>query len=168
MLRCNIETTLQFPYSTSVLLDELKHDNKVLSDQWNTMLAAIAPVPTYGFLLSLDDAKARIAAAKTAAQASEPQLGDLADQLYSDNFLDLNHRANGPISKNPGEVVALIKTMKELDGLGYEVDWRKSSRMFLGNDNNTIKSSRFRTLMTTNLGNEGRIHERSHSEIANG
>jgi hypothetical protein len=47
MLQYNIETTLQFPDSTSGLLDELKHENKVLSDQWNTMLAAIAPVPTY-------------------------------------------------------------------------------------------------------------------------
>jgi hypothetical protein len=94
----------------------------------------------------LDDAKARNATAKTAAQASDPQLGDLADQLYSvDKFLDLEHKANGPVSKNPGEVVALIKTMKELDGLGYEVDRRKSSRMLLPscllskNDNNTIK-----------------------------
>ena len=47
MLQYNIETTLQFSDSTSGLLDELKHENKVLSDQWNTMLAAIAPVPTY-------------------------------------------------------------------------------------------------------------------------
>jgi hypothetical protein len=47
--------------------------------------------------------------------------------------------------------------MKELDGLGFKVDWEKSSRMFLGNDNNTIKSSRFRVLMTKHLGNEGRI-----------
>jgi hypothetical protein len=67
MLRCNTETTLQFPCSTSVLLNELKHENKVLLDQWTKMLTAIAPVPTYGFVLPLDEAKARNAAARTAA-----------------------------------------------------------------------------------------------------
>jgi hypothetical protein len=109
MLQYNIETTLQFSDSTSGLLDELKHENKVLSDQWTKMLAEFNP-PVGQFVLSLDEAKARNAAAKTAAaQASEPQLGDLA-QLYSvDHFLDLDHKANGlVVSKNPGEVVALI------------------------------------------------------------
>jgi hypothetical protein len=44
-------------------------------------------------------------------------------QLYLlDNLLDLEHKLNGPVRKNPGEVVALIKTMKELEGLGYEVE----------------------------------------------
>jgi hypothetical protein len=44
-------------------------------------------------------------------------------QLYLlDNLLDLEHKLNGPVRKNPGEVVALIKTMNELEGLGYEVE----------------------------------------------
>ena len=34
MLRCNTETTLQFPDSQSALLKELKYKNKVLSGQW--------------------------------------------------------------------------------------------------------------------------------------
>ena len=81
MLRCNIETTLLFPYATSVLLEELKLENEVLSDQWKTMLAAVAPErPERPFVLTLDQAKAKNDA-KNAAQASEPQLGILADQL---------------------------------------------------------------------------------------
>jgi hypothetical protein len=43
----------------------------------------------------------------------------------------LEHKLNGPVRKNPGEVFALIKTMKELEGLGYEVGWGKSGRILL-------------------------------------
>jgi hypothetical protein len=173
MLRCNIETTLQFPYSTSVLLDELKHENEVLLDQWTKMLAAIAPVPTCGFLLSLDDAKARNAAAKTAsakttAQASEPQLGGFVEGIHLCiqgsggnnvvNFLSLDHSVYGKVKNNPGEVVALIKTMLDLEAKGNEVNWRKSNSIYMpgsvGPDqaNNTTKSAAFKTLMATNLG----------------
>jgi hypothetical protein len=131
MLQYNIEATLQFPDSTSGLLVELRRENKVLTRQWKRMLAEFNP-PVRQFVLSLDEAKARNAAAKTAAQASEPQLGNLADQLNSaDNFLNLEHTANGTFRQNPGEVVALIKTMEELDGLGYEVDWVTSTRILL-------------------------------------
>jgi hypothetical protein len=69
----------------------------------------------------------------------------------------LDNRANGPVSKNPGEIIALIKTMMELDAKGHKIDWSRSHRMFLGNDNNTLKSTRFFALMTTNLANSGRI-----------
>jgi hypothetical protein len=67
ILQYNTEHTLQYPDSQSGLLNELKHENKVLSDLWNAMLAEFNPVPTYGFKLPLDDAKAKNAAARTAA-----------------------------------------------------------------------------------------------------
>ena len=156
----SIETTLLFPYATSVLLEELKLENEVLSDKWKTMLAAIeAERPERPFVLTLDQAKA-----KNAAQAQlGPQLGAAADQLNSDNFLNLDHPDNGTIRQNPGEIVALFKTMNELAGLGYEVDWGKERRIYQPTcplskkDNNTIKSIRFVALMTKHLGNNGRI-----------
>jgi hypothetical protein len=75
MLRCNTETTLQFPYSTSVLLNELKHENKVMLDQWTKMLATIAgtDVRICAVIGRREGKEARNAAAKTAvAQASVP------------------------------------------------------------------------------------------------
>jgi hypothetical protein len=115
-------------------------------------------------MLSLDEAKAKNAAAQAAASVTpEPQLGGPADLLgqggnngVEDNFLSMDHNDYGTIKKNPGEVVALIKAMNSLDAMGYTIDWKKSTRMFLGNDYNTTKSTRFRALVTTNLGN-GRI-----------
>jgi hypothetical protein len=66
----------------------------------------------------------------------------------------MDHTAYGAVRKNPGEVVALIKTMQSLiDAMGYTVDRSKSNRRCLGNDINTTKSTRFRALMTTHLGN---------------
>jgi hypothetical protein len=178
MPQYNIDVTLKFPDAKSGLLRELQHENKVLLEQWDAMLAELNPTPQ--FLLSLDDAKTRNAAAKTAA-APRPRLlnsvdvalgrratFDLADQLPQgalrsalssvDNFLHLDNRANGPVSKNPGEIIALIKTMLELDAKGHKVDWsNKSKGMFLGNEYNAVKSKRFFALMTTNLANSGRI-----------
>ena len=75
----------------------------------------------------------------------------------------MDNTDNGTIRENPGEIVALFKTMNELAGLGYEVDWGKRKGILLPtcplskNDNNTIKSKRFRALMTKHLGNNGRI-----------
>jgi hypothetical protein len=64
MLQYNIETTLQFPNSTSGLRVELKRENKVLTRQWKTMLAEFKSEqgPVRQFVLSLDEAKARNAA----------------------------------------------------------------------------------------------------------
>jgi hypothetical protein len=131
------------------------------------MLAAIAPVPTYGFVLSLDEAKAGNAAA-LARVAPEPQLGPMiaagfADQLAQasalhDNHLSLDHSVYGKVKNNPGEVLALIKTMKDLEAKGNEVDWTRSNTLYMpGNvgpdqKNNTTKSVAFKTLMATNLG----------------
>jgi hypothetical protein len=198
MLRCNIETTLLFPYATSVLLEELMLENEVLSDKWKTMLAAIeAERPERPFVLTLDQAKAKNAA-KNAAQAYEPQLGPqlgaaaeqlgpqlgaaaeqlgpqlgaAADQLNLDNCLNMDHPDNGTVRQNPGEIVALFKTMNELAGLGYEVDWGKKRRIYQPTcplskkDNNTVKSIRFGALMTKHLGNNGRIPRTTQKYIA--
>ena len=59
--------------------------------------------------------------------------------------------------KNPGEIIAMIKTMLELDAMGHKVDFTRSRKMFLGNEYNALKSTRFYALMTTNLANSGRI-----------
>jgi hypothetical protein len=157
MLQYNIETTLQFPESTSGLLVELKRENKVLTEQWDAMLAAIAAVPTYGFVLSLDEAKAKNAAAQVLV-APEPQLGGFHLPVAEVNFLSLDHSDYRHIKNNPGEVVALIKTMLDLAAKGNEVDWRKNRSIYMpgsvGPDqaNNTTKSVTFKTLLATHLG----------------
>jgi hypothetical protein len=73
--------------------------------------------------------------------APEPQLGPMtaagfADQLAQasalhDNHLSLDHSVYGPVSKNPGEIVALIKTTKDLEAKGNEVDWTRSNTLAL-------------------------------------
>ena len=69
----------------------------------------------------------------------------------------MDHSDYGTVKNNPGEAVALIKTMNDLDAMGiYKVDWRKSSKMFLDNagtsHNNTAKSIAFKATMATHLG----------------
>ena len=74
------------------------------------------------------------------------------------NFLGLDHSVYGKIKNNPGEVVALIKTMLDLAAKGNEVDWRKNRSIYMpgsvGPDqaNNTTKSVTFKTLLATHLG----------------
>jgi hypothetical protein len=102
----------------------------VLSDQWTILLAAITPALPQ-FVLTLDDAKAKTAAAQAAAavtSVNEPQLGGLADLLgqggynkydsSKENLLGLEHGAYGSIWHNPGEVVAIIKAMEDLGAMG--------------------------------------------------
>jgi hypothetical protein len=157
MLKYNIDVTLKFPDATSGLLLELQHENKVLSEQWDAMLAAIAPVPTYGFVLTVDEAKAKNAAAQLVV-APEPQLGGFQLPVPQANFLSFDHSDYGTIKNNPGEVVALIKTMDDLAARGNEVDFRKNKSIYMpgidGPDmkNNTTKSDAFKTLMAINLG----------------
>jgi hypothetical protein len=47
------------------------------------------------------------------------------------NFLGLDHSVYGKIKNNPGEVVALIKTMLDLEAKGNEVDWRKNKSIYI-------------------------------------
>jgi hypothetical protein len=174
MRQYNIDVTLKFPDATSGLLIELQHENKVLSEQWDAMLAAIAPVPTYGFVLSLPEAKAKNAATPVLDAPDGwsnmvrpvPQLGVHDEGIYllgtGDNnvvnFLSLDHSDYGRIQNNPGEVVALIKTMDDLAAKDNKVDWRKNQSIHMpgnvGPDhaNNSTKSAAFKTLMATNLG----------------
>jgi hypothetical protein len=171
MLQYNIDVTLQFPESTSGLLLELQRENKVLTRQWDAMLAEFKPEQGQ-FVLSLEEAKARNAAAQV---APEPQLGPIlgpmiagfADQLAQasalhdnlhDNHLSMDHIVYGKVKNNPGEVRALIKTMKDLEAKRNEIDWTRSPNIYMpGNvgpdqKNNTMKSAAFRKLMATNLG----------------
>jgi hypothetical protein len=70
----------------------------------------------------------------------------------------LDHSDYGSVQKNPGEVVALIKTMDDLAARGNKVDFRKNKSIYMpgidGTDmkNNTTKSDAFKELMAINLG----------------
>jgi hypothetical protein len=86
-----------------------------------------------------------------------------ADQLAQasalhDNHLSMDHIDYGKVKNNPGEVLALIKTMKDREAKGNEIDWTRRATLYMpGNvgpdqKNNTTKSAAFRTLMATNLG----------------
>jgi hypothetical protein len=81
-----------------------------------------------------------------------------ADQLAQasalhDNHLSLDHSDYGAIRDSPGETVALIKTMDDLDMGDYKADWTKSGKMFLDtHHNNALKSIAFRKSMAEHLG----------------
>jgi hypothetical protein len=47
------------------------------------------------------------------------------------NFLSLDHSDYGSVQKNPGEVVALIKTMDDLAAKDNKVDWRKNQSIYM-------------------------------------
>jgi hypothetical protein len=56
--------------------------------------------------------------------------------------------ATGAVKNSPGEVLALIETMEDLEAMGNKVDWSKRKSIMLGNAgpsqaNNTTKSVAF-------------------------
>jgi hypothetical protein len=43
----------------------------------------------------------------------------------------MDHIDYGKVKNNPGEVRALIKTMKDLEAKGSEIDWTRSPNVYM-------------------------------------